>query len=108
MIDIHDPKNVKSVQSILRQNKVGEFWQIIEQAIDEIIDDIQEQLDGKDITKYPAQEYKVMNEILKGRKRDLLKLKELPDTLILELENPDQSEPDMRGYEDISDLNIQN
>jgi len=108
MIDVRDPKNIESVKSILRQNKTGEFWQIIELAIDEILTDIQEQLDGKDILKYSAPEYKVMNEILKGRKRDLLKLKELPDTLILELENPDQSEPDMRGYDDISDLNIQN
>lgn len=104
MIDIYNPENAKTVQQELRQGQGTEFWQILQAATDEIIKDIEEQIDGEKIRALPANEYKVVMEILKGRKKDLLKLKELPGTLIIELENPNQSEPDFRAYDDIRDL----
>lgn len=104
MIDLYNPENKENTIAKLRDGATSDFWEIIQSALAEILKDIQEQIDGKEITQLTAEEYKVMMEILKGRKRDLLKLMELPNTLILDLEDPDQTQPDLRVYEDESDL----
>jgi len=102
---LDNPKDRESIQEVLRQGQQTEFWHILTQALDDSIEHIQSELDGDGITGLAPDKYKVMAEILKGRKKDLKKLKELPEILIVYLENPDQTAPDFDPYEKPTDTN---
>ena len=104
MIDLKDPSNKEGYQETLRSGKATEFWSVLQQALRDSIEHIQSQLDGEDIADLSPEQYKVQVEILKGRKKDLQKLLELPDTLIVWLESPDQTQPNLDPYNQPEDF----
>lgn len=104
---LNDPKNKDNIQEILRQGKVTEFWQVLVQALDDSIVNLQKIQDSDDMKDLPIDQYKVESEILKAKRANLKKLKELPDTLVSWLEQPDQGEKNFDPYytpEDLSNL----
>ena len=95
---LKNPADSKNIQEVLRQGLNTEFWQIIAQAIDDNIENPQEQMDSDKLFALPPDQYKLENEILKEKRRHYQKLKELPLTLISWLQNPNQNEPNLDPY----------
>ena len=103
-MQLDDPKDSEAIQETLRSGQATDFWAVLKQVIEASIDSIKLQLDGEDIAELTPDKYKVMVEILKGRKKDLTKLLELPETLIMHLESPDQSEINFDPYSTAEDF----
>jgi len=73
----------KSKQEVIRQAMLTEFWQIICEALDDSIEQLRKDQTSQDLKDLPAAEYKLTNELLLFRIKYLQDLKELPDQLIL-------------------------
>ena len=99
MIDIHDPEQKDAVRDILSQGLRSDFWELLCQVLDDNIRHQDEQINDEDVMDLDPVMYKTTMEILKGRKSDLQKLKELPEKVILDLQDPNQTEPDFDPYE---------
>ncbi len=95
---LKNPADSKNIQEVLRQGMNTEFWQIITQAIDDNIENLQEQMDSDKLLALPPDQYKLENEVLKEKRRHYQKLKELPLILIDWLQNPNQNEPELDPY----------
>ena len=93
----------KDKQEILRQGKNSDFWRVIVEALKESKEYLQKITDSDDLKELPADQYKVENELLKAKRKYLDKLSELPDNLILWLENPDNKKPNFDPYSTIED-----
>lgn len=88
-----DPKNIESAKEILRTGTSTEFWRLICNALDDSIAHLQAEQDGDDIKDLPSEQYKVEAELLKAKRKYLVHLKGLPNTLIQYLtEPPDNTE----------------
>lgn len=98
MRKIEDPKNRESIREIMRQGAASEFWQLVLEVLDQNIEHQQTMIEGDAIGDLGADEYKINMEVLKSRKRYLTMLKELPNTVILSLERPDQKEVILDPY----------
>lgn len=98
MIDIHDPKNIPVIRDVLRQGQQTEFWQVVCALIDESVARKRAELMGDDLLEVPGAEYKTRVEILKNEIIDRETLKDLPESFIVELESPDQTDPDFDPY----------
>lgn len=103
MIDFSKSEDRVVAADTLRAGAKGEFWAIMLQVLDQNISHIEREMASEDMSEMDATEYKVQMEVWKGRKRDLLKLKLLPETLIVELEDPDQTEPTFDPYDNGED-----
>ena len=99
MIDIHDVENKDAVRDILSQGVSSDFWELLCQVLDDNIKAQDEQINDEDVMDLDPVQYKTTMEILKGRKSDLQKLKELPQKIILDLQDPNQTEPEFDPYE---------
>ena len=95
---LDNPKDKEAIQETLKQGKLTEFWNIIEQALDDSIKHLQYMQDGEEIKDLPADQYKLEAELIKAKKSYLEKLKHFPDTLGLWLVDPDQSEKEFDPY----------
>ena len=95
---LNDPKNKENIKEILSQGIATEFWSILLQALDESIIHLQKEQDSDDMRDLPAEQYKVEAEILKAKRANLHKLKDLPTSIIAWLIQPDQSEPNFDPY----------
>lgn len=105
MPDINNPSDKANIRAILLAGQATDFWDVLCQVIDINIERQDAQINDEDIMDLDPVEYKTTMEILKGRKRDLIKLKKIPETLILDMEDPDQSQPDLDPY-DKTDLEL--
>lgn len=89
---INNPDNSKAVQQILLDGKATEFWHILCEVIDQNIKHVERQIfDREEGGSMDASEYKVWLETLKNRRHDLMELKNLPDSLMMKMNQPDQS-----------------
>lgn len=82
----------KNVQEVLRQGETTEFWALIKEFVQERVDNITQQMESEETAQLPVAEYKTTMEILKGRRKDLVGLLDLPQELILQVEEPDQTQ----------------
>ena len=99
MIDIHNTENKDAIRDIVSQGMRSDFWEILCQVLDDNIRHQDEQINDEEVMDLDPVQYKTTMEILKGRKSDLQKLKELPEKIILDLQDPSQTEPDFDPYE---------
>ena len=83
-----DPQDKANVQEILRQGAASRFWEILCDAIDDSIHYLQGLQDGDEINELSPEQYKVQNEVLKAKRANLKKLKEMPLTLSEYLNDP--------------------
>lgn len=83
-----DKENIENAKEVLRLGKGTEFWKLIGMALDDSIAHLQAEQDSNDIFELPAEQYKVMVELLKAKRKYLAHLKNLPDTLIEFLTEP--------------------
>lgn len=88
-----------SAQEILKNGKKGEFWGIIIEAINDSIKILQERSKDSEFKKLPADEYKLENEIINAKIDFLEKLKEMPDSVIEWLNEPESQNFDIDPYE---------
>lgn len=78
--------------------KGEDFWQILTEALDDNIANIDALLDDEENEKLPAEEYKLHMQNLRYRKKYLEHLKELPDLLISHLQTTPEQPFDTDPY----------
>lgn len=93
-----------SQSSIIRQGLSSPFWQIICKGIDDNIKAIEKETEDERMDELPAEEYKIMMEVLKMKKRYLLKLKDYPGFLLENSKQPVQTTPNYDPYNTASDF----
>ena len=89
----------ESKMEILRIGKTTEFWHLIEEAMQESKDFIQEQMDAEELKELSPELYKLTNELFKAKKQFLSVLINTPDNLISWLGTPDNERKDFVPYE---------
>lgn len=104
MKKIDDPKNKASIQQIMRDGMSSEFWQIICEALDENIAYYEGIIYGGDPPDWPVEEYKAMMQTMINRRHDIMRLKDLPNTISTKVESPDQTEPRLDVYDTVEDM----
>lgn len=77
---------------ILEDGAKSEFWLIIKKELEENLSSIRQSLKAfpgglPKSDETPAEEYKVQHMILKWREDNLINLKDLPEVLIMEINN---------------------
>ena len=90
----------KSAIEILKQGQDTDFWNLIQQAIQEGMEHLQNLIDSEKFEDMPPDQYKFEMEKLKAKKFYLKKLKDYPNTLINELENPEVENYNFDPYSD--------
>lgn len=98
-IDIHNPEDSKRIQDILKHGAKGEFWDIIKQRLEWMLNNLQSHIDFEDMSKTPADEYKIRMEVLKEGKSQLKALLDMPESIVKELGDPDEEPEDNEVYE---------
>jgi len=88
-LDINNPDHRKAVQDVLRVGAGSEFWKIICQRLQMAIDGVQAALDSDDFINLIAEEYKIRTETLKKEKKNLVGIKDLPETMVKEMDKPE-------------------
>lgn len=97
-------KNNKDVQQVLEEGKAGDFWDTVKQYLKKSIERFEEDQRSADLRELPASEYKVQNEILLA-KIDLIKsLLELPDNIIMSLNETGELEKGLDPYAKAKDF----
>lgn len=86
-------------QEILRQGAKGEFWKLIVVALEESKRYLQKLQDDEGMKDLPAEQYKLMNELIKAKKDYLDMLIKTPENIISWLETPDEDKRDFDPYE---------
>ena len=90
-VQIDGDENMSMAQ-ILREGANTEFWDVICKALDESMDVGLSNL-SQDISRLPASEYKITNEINKSKVKFLHALKDLPNSYAEFLEKPAEDKP---------------
>ena len=96
-----NPSNIDSAKEVLRLGQGTEFWKLLCDALDDSIAHLQAEQDGDEINGLPAEQYKLMSELLKAKRKYLVHLKNLPETLIAYLTQPAgniEKEPNFDPY----------
>ena len=88
-LDINNPDHKDRIQDILRTGADGEFWKIISQQLQATIDSLEIQMYSSEIASLPAEEYKLLTEVLKKQRQDRLDILDIPEDLVKELDSPD-------------------
>lgn len=99
-----DIRNKSTVQALLKQGAVSEFWKVITESLQDTIDHLKEQMDSDELSDLPAAEYKVQNEILRHKIKYLELLKATPETLALWLETPEEERTNFDPYRTAKDF----
>jgi len=86
-----NPKDRDSIREVLKQGVKADFWKIIIQGLDAIIENLQKEQDSEGLKELPAEQYKVESEILKAKRKYLKDLKEFPQTLLSDLDDPNEN-----------------
>lgn len=90
--------------AIIRQGATSEFWKLICKIVDENIRLVEEQMESENMDDLPADEYKVMSQVLKLKKKMYLSLKDLPKSFLESKKLPDQSTPNFDPYGSAKDF----
>lgn len=104
MIDLNDPKQKATIRETLKAGQATEFWAIIVQSLNDSIAHLQKEQDGESMADLPPERYKVEAEILKSKRANLEKLKNMPTDLSSWLTSPDQTQPNFDPYATAEDL----
>lgn len=103
-MQLHSQKDKETIREILSQGVGGEFWTIICQALDETAEHLKKIMENEDMEDLPADQYKVKNEILKAKKANIEKLKNLPMSICEWLDDIAQEKKDFDPYFTASDF----
>ena len=89
---------------ILRNGKDTQFWKAIVNSLTESQEFIREQMEDEDFKDLPADQYKLMNELMKAKLKFLETLKNTPDNIISWLEQPPEDRMEFDPYAKAKDL----
>ena len=85
-------KTTQTTEAILKSGETTEFWQIICDDIDKDIKELEMSRDSDTIASLPAMEYKLAMENIKDKIVHLRALKNKPQLIIANLDNPIEEE----------------
>lgn len=103
-MNLKNPKDKKDIQETLRAGEKTEFWHIITQALEESIEHIENELNSEDMSALPAESYKITSEVLKSRRDNLRKLLDIPKTIIMYLDSPDNEQENLDPYQTADEI----
>ena len=86
-MDLNNPKDKATIQSILKEGIKTDFWDVICQALERRITDVKNEEDSDNLKSLPSNEYKTESVILKAKRTIYEELKKLPTEVIDELES---------------------
>lgn len=85
-------------QEILKQGIDSDFWAIICEYIRNGIEELEIEAGSDELFKLSAEQYKFVHQVIQAKKAYLKKLQELPDQLIISLNDFDSGEKDYDPY----------
>lgn len=88
-LNLNNPEHAKEIQEILKQGSKGQFWDIVCQRLDEYLDNVQKHMENDKMAGLIAEEYKIRMESLKAEKINMTHIKNLPELLANDLDNPE-------------------
>lgn len=100
MLDLHNPEHASQIVALLKAEVSNDFWQILVQALQENITDVEQRLEAEDLSGKDPVTYKHVMEMLRLRKKYLLKLVQLPDTVMSYLDMPEETLDSFDAYDD--------
>lgn len=97
---IKNSDNKEYIEKILREGAVSEFWEILKEALDENVENLERLLLNSvdDLEDLPADEVKLRLMLFKEKREHYRKLKELPYMIVQSFGSPDQSDLDLDVY----------
>src|SRR3990167_510212 len=98
MLDLSNPKDKASIQAIMAEGLKSDFWRLIVQYLSEKTRSVEAAQNSDSFKDLPADQYKVENEIYRARKEIYEKMKDLPAIISSDVEQPDQSSPNLDPY----------
>ena len=88
-------KKIDTIEAILRAGASGDFWQIICKEIDKEIESCERERDSDNLAKESADIYKLAMENIKDKIKHLRAIKNYPETIAQNIENPiEEEDPD--------------
>lgn len=99
-------KDDKHIEKILREGAVSEFWEIIKEALDENIENVDRMIltELEDLEDMPAEEFKIRLSILREKKKHYAMLKGTPYLIVQSLGEPEKLIDDLDVYDKKEDF----
>ena len=89
----------KDIISIMELGKSEDFWATLCAKIDEAIDILEHQEDAQSLETLSPEQYKFEMALLKAKQKFLRTLKEYPDSIIQDMQEPNNEQPEYDPYQ---------